>query len=879
MRIQAGYFQTDTLKKRALYRFLSKQTLMFKKIYQISLSVTCVILSFFSSVQAQDLIFHSGFEGDVRAFPTSSPEFLEGSDNLSASPNDWTRNLDNHPEIGTHSFQYEGENHNRRQVKIVSDPEEKKNKSLLFNILDREKSDRVRIQMNIYRNRGLREFTQAVDMYLDPDLEIIKEYPDKYTWFTIFELWNNILHEGKYPFRIAINLQKLYKGPNDALFFRVYGQVNRNGKWESVWEQTNDVVEVPIGQWVTTEVYFKEGNERNGIFEFSITNENGDKTQVFSINHFTHHPQDPKPKGVQRFNPIKLYTFDKLTSFAKNNGKSLKVYWDDFFLWKGDARIKYQISNTRSVEVPVQRKTLKAVADSYTHGSKQTLNYGNKNIIEIRKKGAENEAFLKFNVGKYSYVKNATLRLYGRNPNNEKKVRVRVFGTTDAWDESRINFQNSPPTQGNMLDQQSIDDSQQYYEWDVTQYVRKQTQLDGKISFILASRETNSLLARFQASEAGKNVPQLVIQGTPVHLGPQKQFIQFEPISDILASSQTIYLQAEATSRLPVYFKVLSGPASITNNKLKMTGSSGMIEVIALQNGNNKFLAADPIVRRFRVVKPKGEQMFIRASADAQVVNGNSNQNHNYGRKEFMEVRNKSSYGSESYIKFNLEDVQDITSARLRLYGENPKGSSPVKIAAYSVSDGWSEKQITYKNRPKVKGRIRGITMKSEQKYYEIEVTDYVKQELKKDKNASFVIISENQNLERVRIQTRESRYYAPELRVVGTPKLNAPIGPQGKINSAEADSTESEPQASETLKMKVFPNPFHDKFQVMLTGADTQTFLIRLLNLQGQEVFRTEDVFPFTEIVLRDNVPTGIYILDVSDGTRSLGYKKLIKQ
>jgi len=74
------------------------------------------------------------------------------------------------------------------------------------------------------------------------------------------------------------------------------------------------------------------------------------------------------------------------------------------------------------------------------------------------------------------------------------------------------------------------------------------------------------------------------------------QSITFPAPVPVVYSSVPFVLEATASSELPVSFKIISGPASLTNNVLTCTGS-GTITIEALQGGNELYSAA-PAVRQ-----------------------------------------------------------------------------------------------------------------------------------------------------------------------------------------------------------------------------------------------------------------------------------------
>ncbi|GAA4413444.1 hypothetical protein GCM10023187_41740 [Nibrella viscosa] len=95
-------------------------------------------------------------------------------------------------------------------------------------------------------------------------------------------------------------------------------------------------------------------------------------------------------------------------------------------------------------------------------------------------------------------------------------------------------------------------------------------------------------------------------QGTRTLPTKDKQTITFNTISDKPAGAE-FALSASATSGLPVSFAVVSGPATITGNKVKVTGQ-GSVTIRAYQEGNTKYYSATPVDRTFAIMTVTGTE-------------------------------------------------------------------------------------------------------------------------------------------------------------------------------------------------------------------------------------------------------------------------------
>ncbi len=288
-----------------------------------------------------ELIFQSGFEPQSTIVAKGSDADIIGKDNSYSGHNDWVSDLDNHSDIGNFNLQYQGGDDSQRFARIIAEPGNPANHVLHFWLNDANvEGKKGRIQANLYGNKGMKEFYQSERVFLTSDFNTVRSYPDKISWLTIAEFWNNITWSQSVPygFRITLGIGKPVKEEGD-LYFIIDGQdcqlfADGSQKYTTLWSDTNNKVKVPIEKWFTLEYYYKEGNAENGKFWMAIHPDGGEKQLVFDLTRITHNTKDPNPDGVTDFNPIKLYTSKALIDYMRSKGKTLQIYWDDFKLWK-----------------------------------------------------------------------------------------------------------------------------------------------------------------------------------------------------------------------------------------------------------------------------------------------------------------------------------------------------------------------------------------------------------------------------------------------------------------------------------------------------------------------------------------------------------------
>ena len=83
----------------------------------------------------------------------------------------------------------------------------------------------------------------------------------------------------------------------------------------------------------------------------------------------------------------------------------------------------------------------------------------------------------------------------------------------------------------------------------------------------------------------------------------RQQLISFDPVSNHVAGDAPFALFASASSKLPVTYTVMSGPAILSGNIVRLTGT-GIVNVCASQPGNSLYAAAPTVCRVFTVTAP-----------------------------------------------------------------------------------------------------------------------------------------------------------------------------------------------------------------------------------------------------------------------------------
>jgi hypothetical protein len=284
------------------------------------------------------LIFQTGFEANTQILRREAAfDKVTGKDLSVPEKGDWDADLVGHPNIGGTRIFYSDGDATQRKTTLVADPDSPANKVMEFRLIKANElhvigASKGRIQLGISNNTQLRGLSYSVRIRLREGFDALSQYSGKISWMTLAEFWNNESNKA-YPFRITLNLNK-EKGANKPLFWGAHGQdKDDDGNWRDRWRVEVDDAPVPLDQWLTLSVSLAEGCKPHGWFRVVLTTANGAKHTLVDRRDLMQHPKDPRPNGVNAFNPMKLYTSKEFVDFVRDRGKNLVVLWDDFKLY------------------------------------------------------------------------------------------------------------------------------------------------------------------------------------------------------------------------------------------------------------------------------------------------------------------------------------------------------------------------------------------------------------------------------------------------------------------------------------------------------------------------------------------------------------------
>jgi len=151
---------------------------------------------------------------------------------------------------------------------------------------------------------------------------------------------------------------------------------------------------------------------------------------------------------------------------------------------------------------------LSVEGDAHTRGGEYAnTNFGNAEAVEV-KQGENNDflrkTYLNFNLSNIDDIEAAVLRLYAT---RSRTASVTLYETSNSWTERTITWNNAP-REGDRIDTIDMGPEEQWYEWDVTSYLKgKEGQ---SVSFVFYDEDRSNRVIRFSSDE-GDNPPELKI--------------------------------------------------------------------------------------------------------------------------------------------------------------------------------------------------------------------------------------------------------------------------------------------------------------------------------------------------------------------------------
>lgn len=330
-----------------------------------------------------NLVFQSRFEigkdpadqSKVNPNPTriANPDLQQpsiiGNEGFGTVSTDWEFNLEQKTPDKWNKFQlnYEQGTNNQRFAAIIDDPTKSNNRVMQFQINEAnvfipfpnsgpqypDGQYKGRVSSEIFsspsKTSNVKEYYQKIKIYIPKDFAALKasNRPAASDWLLLNEFRGGIpesnpkaTSDQKKEFRVMVNLDKQTNSNNQNtdLYFKVIGEESING-WQHVWEKLDNTFPVPLGSWVETLIYIKEGKGTDGRVYFAVRPVNAQNNAPWSVlcdvNKSTVNSTNTTPSGYTSWCPMKLYCSKEIVDVFNSASKKLYVYWDDLEIYEG----------------------------------------------------------------------------------------------------------------------------------------------------------------------------------------------------------------------------------------------------------------------------------------------------------------------------------------------------------------------------------------------------------------------------------------------------------------------------------------------------------------------------------------------------------------
>lgn len=165
----------------------------------------------------------------------------------------------------------------------------------------------------------------------------------------------------------------------------------------------------------------------------------------------------------------------------------------------------------------------------------------------------------------------------------------------------------------------------------------------------------------------------------------------------------------------------------------------------------------------------QGEKVIVHVVEDTY-VNAGSKANQAFGSAGYLNIKNGvSDYLRKTLLKYDLSGISgEIKSVTLNVYGKaNDSRGTTSKVAAHEVnSNEWSEAATTWNNMPAIGAAIESITLDSENKWRQYDVTSFAKSRMELDKLMSIALQGETDLTVEIRSKENEGGLYKSYLEI-----------------------------------------------------------------------------------------------------------------
>lgn len=338
------------------------------------------------------------------------------------------------------------------------------------------------------------------------------------------------------------------------------------------------------------------------------------------------------------------------------------------------------------------------------------------------------------------------------------------------------------------------------------------------------------------------------------------------------ANKRRFHVEIEGSRKLTDYdiFEAAGGALHARTETFVVDVTDGILDIDFLTGA-----ADNPIIAAIEVLPT---QLVLEPVADTY-VRGEPYQHTSFGAEGALLVKSAPGPGDHhhhTYLKFPLTNVKKVGSAKLRLYGSNIESSANITLSAYRVpDDSWPEMGTSYSSAPAgLGGDLGSVYVNDTVRYYEIDVTPFVRAQLNGDKTASFLLIQPDLKNAMLSFNSRENLANRPQLVIEATT-------PPAARTAAEEDFVLQVPKPEVS---SIYPNPAAKRFAVYVSAKHQGQVVMQLVNLSGNtfQIQSQQSAAParLHEVnVSSMQLPKGTYIMKIQSKTLTETIKVLLNE
>ncbi|MBW2733757.1 MAG: hypothetical protein JRH20_15320 [Deltaproteobacteria bacterium] len=259
------------------------------------------------------------------------------------STDDWTNWDFERAEAMMYVYYEAGAPPTSRSARIIDDPTLAGNRVLELHVTDAtivsdmEGHTKGRVQTNVDIPAPLTELYYRQRVYFHPDLQHLLSYPlDGDPWWLSIMLQEvragSPPKDDPYSFLMDTFLVPDFANQNFKLAIMGKKKALGDALWTPVWSSADAETAVPLGEWLTIESAYKQGDASSGRYVIVVWRE-GAKEPLIVLNRttWTYNPDSPLPVALNAWNgPQKLYSSDNVFHHIRDQGGAARIYFDDF---------------------------------------------------------------------------------------------------------------------------------------------------------------------------------------------------------------------------------------------------------------------------------------------------------------------------------------------------------------------------------------------------------------------------------------------------------------------------------------------------------------------------------------------------------------------